>query len=158
MMQTPDVNVAWTNQGIRRHRHADIAVAIATKSGLFTPVISRAEVKTLGTISREIANLLKRAESGAFGQAELYGGAVTVSNLGKYRVREFTAIINPPSSCILAVGSCEKRPTIINDRLAIGNVMTLTLSADHRLIDGRLAAEFLSNVVSLLERPANLAA
>jgi pyruvate dehydrogenase E2 component (dihydrolipoamide acetyltransferase) len=152
----PDVNAAWTEDAMRRHRDVDVAVAVSTPGGLLTPVLRSADTRTLGQISAEVRELAERARAGQLRPEEYQGGGLTVSNLGMYGIREFSAIINPPQSCILAVGSAEQRPVVRDGALAVATVMTCTLSVDHRVIDGVLGAEFLAAFRRHLEAPFTL--
>lgn len=152
----PKANVAWSEQAILRYRHADIAVAVATPDGLITPVVRQAETKGLSEISREVKDLAARARAGKLKPVEFQGGTFTISNLGMYGVREFAAIINPPQACILAVGQGEQRAVVRGGQLAVATMMSCTLSADHRAVDGALGAEFLAGFKQLIEVPMTM--
>jgi pyruvate dehydrogenase E2 component (dihydrolipoamide acetyltransferase) len=149
----PEANVTWGDTVIRRHRSVDIALAVAVEGGLVTPVVRDADRLTLGELSRTAADLAERARAGRLKQAELEGGSFSVSNLGMYGTREFSAIINPPHAGILAVGAVRKAPIVEGGALAVGSVMTITLSADHRVLDGALAAQLLAAIVERIENP-----
>ena len=149
----PDANVTWGETVIRRHRSVDIALAVAVDGGLVTPVIRDADHLTLGEISRTVADLAERARAGRLRQPELEGGSFSISNLGMYGTREFSAIINPPHSGILAVGAVRQAPVVEDGALVVGSVMTITLSADHRVLDGALAAQLLAAIVERIENP-----
>jgi pyruvate dehydrogenase E2 component (dihydrolipoamide acetyltransferase) len=152
----PDINASWTDDAMRVYQTIDVAVAVATPAGLITPVVRNADAKGLAAISNEVRLLAKRAREGKLMPEEYQGGGFTVSNLGMYGIREFAAIINPPQSAILAVGAAEKRPIVKDGALAIGDVMTCTLSADHRVVDGAKGAEFLATLKTLIEDPITM--
>lgn len=156
LRRVPDVNASWSEEAILRYLDVDVCVAVATEGGLVTPVIHEADRKGLAEISGEIRDLAHRARAGKLAPAEYQGGGFTISNLGMYGIREFSAIINPPQAAILAVGAVEKRPVVRNDQLAVGNVMIMTLSADHRVVDGAVGARFLAELRALLEDPLEL--
>ncbi len=154
----PAVNSSYDeNKGvIEYHRQAHVAVAVAIEDGLITPVIRNADAKGLDRIAAETRNLAERARAKQLQPDEYEGSTFTTSNLGMFGIAEFTAIINPPNACILAIGTIRKMPIVKNDKLAIGNVMTLTLSCDHRVVDGATGARFLDTVKSHLEQPATM--
>lgn len=156
LKRMPEANVSWTDEAMRAFSRSDVSVAVATPTGLITPIVRSAESKSLGTISEEMRGLAARAREGKLKPEEYQGGTFSISNLGMYGVREFAAIINPPQSMILAVGAGEQRPVVKDGALAVGTVMSLTLSADHRCIDGALGAQFLGLVKSLLENPLSI--
>jgi len=156
LQMVPDANVTWTEPGLLRHRHVDVGVAVSIPGGLMTPVVRQAEAKTLAAISNEVKDLAGRARSRRLRPEEYAGGTTAVSNLGMYGVREFAAIINPPQATILAVGAGELRPVVENGALALGQVMTVTLSADHRAVDGALAAELAAAFRQAIEQPLRL--
>ena len=138
------------------YEHADISVAVATPSGLITPIIKAAEGKGLATISNEMKDLAVRARDGKLKPEEYQGGTFSVSNLGMFGVKEFAAIINPPQGCILAVGAGEQRPVVKEGALAVATVMSCTLSVDHRVVDGAVGAEFLAAFKKLIEDPITM--
>jgi pyruvate dehydrogenase E2 component (dihydrolipoamide acetyltransferase) len=156
LRQVPAANASWTESCVRMHRDVDISVAVATPGGLLTPVVRGADGKSLGAISAEVKALAERARVGKLLPAQYQGGTFTISNLGMYGVRRFSAIINPPQACILAVGAAEQRPIVRDGALAVGTLVTLGLSADHRVVDGAVAAEFLATLRKLLEAPLAL--
>ncbi|MFA6279960.1 MAG: 2-oxo acid dehydrogenase subunit E2 [Bdellovibrionales bacterium] len=156
LKKVPDANASWTNDAILRYRRADIAVAVATPSGLITPIIKGAEGKPLAALSAEMKDLAARAKEGKLRPDEYQGGGFTISNLGMFGVRDFAAIINPPQACILAVGAGEQRPVVKNGQLAVATVMTCTLSVDHRAVDGAVGAQFLAAFKTLIEKPYGL--
>ena len=150
----PAANVSWTDEAVLQFKHADISVAVATPNGLITPIVKQAETKGLQAISSEVKDLAKRARDGKLKPEEFQGGTFTVSNLGMFGISHFGAIINPPQSCILAVGAGEERPYVENGEIKIGNFMTCTLSTDHRTVDGAVGAEFLQVLKRYIENPA----
>ncbi|MBL8648288.1 MAG: 2-oxo acid dehydrogenase subunit E2 [Sphingosinicella sp.] len=156
LIAVPDVNVAWTEAAVRRFKHANIAVAIATTGGLVTPVVREVEAKSLEDISGDLRSLSERARASQLKPADYEGGQFTVSNLGMYGTSEFTAIINPPQAAILAVGAAEPRPVARNGNVEIATLMTCTLAVDHRAIDGAIAAAFLASFKSAIEQPEGL--
>ena len=156
LRKVPAVNASFTEIAIRQYLDVDIAVAVATAKGLITPVIRNADRKMLATIALEMKELVGRARGGKLMPEEYRGGGFTVSNLGMFGVREFAAIIDPPRACILGIGAGEPRPVVKDGRLAIATVMSCTLSADHRVVDGVLGAEFLSALKAMIEDPSLL--
>lgn len=158
LLRVPDVNVAWTENAIRRFRDVDVAVAVSTPQGLITPIVRGADRKSVRAISTEMRDLADRARGAGLKPAEFQGGGFTISNLGMAGVREFSAIINPPQACILAVGAAEPRPVVRDGALAVATLMTCTLSVDHRAVDGVLGAKFLAEFKRLVEAPFVLAA
>ena len=156
LVDVPAANASWSVDVIHQFGTVDISVAVATASGLITPIICDADAKPLTEISQEIKTLTARAIAGKLQPNEFNGGGFSVSNLGMYGVKEFSAIVNPPQSCILAVGAAEKRPVVRGDKLAIATVMTCTLSVDHRSVDGAVGAQLLSAFKKCIERPASL--
>jgi len=152
----PMVNASWGADAITTHAAVHIGVAVAVPDGLITPVVRNADRKPIVEVSREIRDLATRARDKKLKPEEYQGSTFTVSNLGMYDVAEFTAIINPPESAILAVGSVQKMPVVSDDEIRIGHRMRMTLSSDHRVIDGALAAQFLSEVRRLLETPISV--
>lgn len=157
LMEVPEANAAWVGEGIARLEHADISVAVATDRGLITPVIRQAERKTLTTISGEMRDLAGRAHAGKLKPQEYQGGSFSISNLGMFGIREFSAVINPPQGAILAVGAGEKRP-IVNEKgeLEVASMMSVTISCDHRVIDGALGAVWMQAFQRLIENPLTL--
>jgi pyruvate dehydrogenase E2 component (dihydrolipoamide acetyltransferase) len=156
MKKIPAANASWTDDAILVYRDADVSVAVATPNGLITPIIKKADTKPLAQISAEMKDLAARARDGKLRPEEFQGGGFSVSNLGMFGVREFSAIINPPQSCILAVGAGEQRAVVKDGQLAIATVMTCTLSVDHRAVDGAVGAEFLAAFKPLIEKPYSL--
>jgi pyruvate dehydrogenase E2 component (dihydrolipoamide acetyltransferase) len=157
LQTVPAANATWTEQGLLRHRASDIAVAVALEGGgLHTPVIRDAEVKSLSEISNEMRDLAARARSKRLAPHEYQGGSTTISNLGMYGIDRFDAVINPPQASILAVGRAEKRPVVKDDALKIATMMSVTLSVDHRVIDGALGAELLAAFKAYIEDPVTM--
>ncbi len=157
LQSVPAANATWTEGGILRHRASDIAVAVALEGGgLHTPVIRNAEVKSLSEISNEMRDLAARARSKRLAPHEYQGGSTTISNLGMYGIDRFDAVINPPQASILAVGRAEKRPVVKDDALKIATMMSVTLSVDHRVIDGALGAELLAAFKAFIEDPVTM--
>jgi pyruvate dehydrogenase E2 component (dihydrolipoamide acetyltransferase) len=156
LQKIPDANVTWTEGAMLKHRHSDIGVAVAIPGGLVTPVIRQAETKTLSVISNEMKDFAGRAKAKKLKPAEFQGGTTAVSNLGMYGIKDFAAVINPPHATILAVGAGEKRAVVKNGAVAVADVMTVTLSCDHRAVDGALGAELLSAFKAILEKPLSM--
>jgi pyruvate dehydrogenase E2 component (dihydrolipoamide acetyltransferase) len=152
----PEANVTWSTEGLSIYRSVDISIAVATESGLVTPVLRGVEGKRLSAIARESAALAQRARDRRLLQHELEGGTLTVSNLGMYGTVEFSAIINPPQSAILAVGAARQQPVVADGAVAPATVMRCTLSVDHRAIDGALAARWLAAFCARLENPLSI--
>ncbi|MBI2717098.1 MAG: pyruvate dehydrogenase complex dihydrolipoamide acetyltransferase [Rhizobiales bacterium] len=153
LQRVPDANVTWTESGMLHHRHSDVGVAVAIPGGLITPVVRQAESKSLSTISNEMKDYAARARTRHLKPQEYQGGSTAISNLGMYGIKDFAAVINPPHATILAVGVGEQRAVVRNGQLAIATIMTVTLSTDHRAVDGALGAEFLSAFKALIENP-----
>jgi pyruvate dehydrogenase E2 component (dihydrolipoamide acetyltransferase) len=151
-----DVNASWVENAIRLHHNIDIAVAVATPGGLITPIVRKADTKTLAEISHALKDLSTRARMGALTPDEYSGGTFTISNLGMYGVESLYAIVNPPQSAILGVGAVTEQPVVREGSVAVGARMTCTLSADHRTLDGATGAEFLQEIKRLVETPAVL--
>ncbi len=150
-VKAPQANVSWTEDAVLQYERADISVAVATDNGLITPIIKDAANKSLKDISNEMKDLAARARAGKLKPQEFQGGTMSVSNLGMYGMAEFTAIINPPQSCILAVGVGEPRAVVKNGQLAVATMMTATASFDHRAVDGAVGAEYLAVFKKLIE-------
>ncbi len=157
LQTVPAANATWTEQGILRHRASDIAVAVALEGGgLHTPVIRDAEIKSLSEISNEMRDLAARARSKRLAPHEYQGGSTTISNLGMFGIDRFDAVINPPQASIMAVGRAEKRPVVKDDALKIATMMSVTLSVDHRVIDGALGAQLLAAFKAYIEDPVTM--
>jgi pyruvate dehydrogenase E2 component (dihydrolipoamide acetyltransferase) len=158
LQRVPDANVTWTESGMLRHKHSDIGVAVSIPGGLITPVVRRAEEKRLSDISNEMKDLAVRARSRRLAPHEYQGGSSAVSNLGMFGIKDFAAVINPPHATILAVGTGEERPVVRKGQIVVATIMTVTLSTDHRAVDGALGAQLLSAFKALIEKPAGMLA
>jgi pyruvate dehydrogenase E2 component (dihydrolipoamide acetyltransferase) len=158
LQKIPDANVTWTEGALLKHRHSDVGVAVAIPGGLITPVVRKAEAKTLSVISREMKDFAARARVRRLKPEEYSGGTTAISNLGMYGIKQFTAVINPPHATILAVGAGEARALVQNGAVSVATQMTVTLSCDHRAVDGALGAELISAFKSLIEHPVMMLA
>jgi len=156
--RVPELNVTWTPDAVRRYAAVDVAVAVATDRGLMTPVVRDVGSLSVTAVAASVRDLAERARDGKLKQDELEGGSISVTNLGMYGVEEFAAIINPPQAAILAVGAVRDEPVVEDGRVVPGKVMSVTLSVDHRPVDGVLAARWLGILVDLLEHPARVLA
>jgi pyruvate dehydrogenase E2 component (dihydrolipoamide acetyltransferase) len=156
LRKIPDANVSWAEDAILAYKDVDISVAVATPNGLITPIIKQADTKSLRQIAGEMRDLAARARDGKLKPQEYQGGTFSISNLGMFGIREFAAVINPPQSCILAVGNGEQRAVVENGELKVATLMTVTLSVDHRAVDGALGAEYLGAFKALIEDPYSL--
>jgi pyruvate dehydrogenase E2 component (dihydrolipoamide acetyltransferase) len=156
LKQVPAANASWSDDGVKMYKSADIAVAVAIPNGLITPILRDADSRRLSELSIAMKDLAVRAKSGKLKPEEYTGGSFSVSNLGMFGIKDFAAIINPPQSCILAVGAGEQRPVVRNGALAIASVMSCTLSVDHRVVDGAIGAEFLAAFKRLIEQPLGM--
>src|SRR5829696_831805 len=157
LKRVPDANVTWTEGAMLKHKHADVGVAVALpNNGLITPIIRAAEDKTLSQIALAMKDFAARAKGRKLKPEEYQGGTTAVSNLGMFGIKDFTAVINPPHSTILAVGGGEKRPVVKNGQLAVATVMSITLSCDHRAVDGALGAQLIGAVKELIENPVGM--
>jgi pyruvate dehydrogenase E2 component (dihydrolipoamide acetyltransferase) len=153
LKKVPAANASYSDAGIARHRHADIAVAVAIDGGLITPIVRAADTKGLFEISREMKDLAARARSRKLRPEEFQGGTFSISNLGMFGVKSFASIINEPQGCILSVGAGEKRAVVRGDGITAATVMTVTLTCDHRVVDGAIGARWLSAFKSMIENP-----
>jgi len=154
MKRVPEVNSSWTNEGMVNYATVDISVAVAAPSGLITPIIHNADKKSLEELSVEMKSLATKAKDNKLKPSEYQGGGFTISNLGMFNIQSFSAIINPPQSCILAVGAGQKKAIVDNnDNIVIANIMNVTLSCDHRVVDGIVAAKWLNEFRKLVENP-----
>ena len=156
LKKVPAANASFDPEGMLFYGHADVSVAVATPAGLITPIIKAAETKGLAEISAEMKDLAARARDGKLKPEEYQGGTFSVSNLGMFGVKEFSAIINPPQGAILAVGAGEQRPVVKDGALAVATVMSCTLSVDHRVVDGAVGAAFLAAFKPLIEDPLTM--
>src|SRR5690349_3553593 len=154
LQRVPDANATWTDGGMLKHKHSDVGVAVAIEGGLFTPVIRKAETKTLSQISLEMKDLAARARKRRLAPQEYQGGTTAVSNLGMFGIENFAAVINRPHATILAVGAGQKRAVVVGDKIEIRTQMSCTLSVDHRAVDGALGAQLLQAFKMLIEEPA----
>ncbi len=156
LAKVPHANSSWSDDGIIRYHDVDIAVAVAIDGGLVTPLVRNADQKSLIEISNEMKILASRARDGKLKPDEYQGGSFTISNLGMFGIKQFAAIINPPQSCILAVGSGEKTPVVDGDKIKISTIAEMTLSCDHRVVDGAIGAQFLAEFKSYIENPIKM--
>jgi pyruvate dehydrogenase E2 component (dihydrolipoamide acetyltransferase) len=156
LMKVPDANVTWTEGGLLKHKHADVGVAVSIPGGLITPIVRKAEHKSLIEISNEMKDYGARARARRLKPQEYEGGTTAISNLGMYGVHEFSAVINPPHATILAVGATEQRPVVENGAILIAHQMTITLSVDHRAVDGVLGAQLLAAIKLYVENPVGM--
>ena len=150
----PEANASWEDSAIKYYNNVDVSVAVAIDNGLITPVVKNADQKSIVELSATLQGLIKKARDNKLTPEEFQGGSFSVSNLGMYGVQNFNAIINPPQSCILAVGASIKRPIVENDQIKIATIMNATLSADHRVVDGAIGAKFLASFRRYIENPA----
>jgi len=153
LQRIPTANVSWTDSGMLKHKHSDIGVAVAMPGGLITPIIRKAETKSLSTISGEMKDFAARARARKLKPEEYQGGTTAVSNLGMYGIKDFTAVINPPHATILAVGTSEERAVVRGGKIEAAHIMSVTLSCDHRAVDGALGAELIGAFKMLIENP-----
>lgn len=153
MKKFPDINSSWIDTKIVRYSNIDISIAVALEDGLITPIVKNADEKSVLSISKEVKDLVGRARSGKLKPEEFQGGGFTISNLGMFGIKTFSAIINPPQSCIMAVGESKKQPVVIGEKIEIAEIMTVTLSVDHRAVDGALGAKFLNAFKYYIENP-----
>jgi pyruvate dehydrogenase E2 component (dihydrolipoamide acetyltransferase) len=153
LQKIPNANVSWTESGMLKHKHSDIGVAVALPGGLITPIVRQAEQKSLSTISNELKDMVARARAKKLKPQEYQGGTSSVSNLGMYGIKDFTAVINPPHATILAAGAGEERPIVRKGQIVAATVMSVTLSCDHRAVDGALGAELIGAFKALIENP-----
>ncbi|MEQ8449816.1 MAG: pyruvate dehydrogenase complex dihydrolipoamide acetyltransferase [Nitratireductor sp.] len=152
----PEANVSWTDANMVKHSHADVGVAVSIPGGLITPIVKKAEQKTLSTISNEMKDLAARARTRKLKPEEYQGGTTAVSNLGMFGIKDFSAVINPPHATILAVGAGEQRAVVKDGALAVATIMSATLSTDHRAVDGALGAELLAAFKRFVEHPMSM--
>ncbi len=158
LKQVPEANASFTPEGIAMHHNADIAMAVAIDGGLITPIIRKAETKSLAQIAKETKDLAARARDMKLKPEEFQGGTFSVSNLGMFGIKQFASIINEPQGCILSVGAGEQRPVVKNGQLAVATVMTVTLTCDHRVVDGSVGAKYITALKGLLEDPIKMLA
>ena len=153
LVAVPDANASWTESAMVKHKHADVGVAVSIPGGLITPIVRRAEEKSLSAISNEMKDLAARARTRKLKPEEYQGGTTAVSNLGMFGIKDFAAVINPPHATILAVGAGEERAVVKNGEIKIATIMSVTLSTDHRAVDGALGAELIGAFKRLIENP-----
>jgi pyruvate dehydrogenase E2 component (dihydrolipoamide acetyltransferase) len=153
LQRVPEANVSWTEAGMLKHQHSDVGVAVALPGGLITPIIRGAETKSLSAISNEMKDMVARARARRLKPQEYQGGTTSVSNLGMYGIKDFTAVINPPQSTILAVGTGEERAVVRNGKIEAAHIMSVTMSCDHRAVDGALGAVLIGAFKALIENP-----
>lgn len=156
LRDVPEANASWSDEGALMYNNIDVSVAVAIDEGLITPIIRNADQKSLIDISNEMKSLAKKAREGKLAPEEYQGGGFTISNLGMYNIKRFNAIINPPQSAILAVGVGEKRPVIIDDEISIATIMDVTLSCDHRIVDGAVGANFVNAFKDYIQHPIKM--
>jgi pyruvate dehydrogenase E2 component (dihydrolipoamide acetyltransferase) len=156
LKQVPEANSAWTDEAILQYNNIDISVAVSIDGGLITPIIFNADQKSLFTISKEVKELASKARAGTLKPHEFQGGGFSISNLGMYGIKQFNAIVNPPQSCILAVGANIPTPIVKNNKIEIANILCVTLSSDHRSLDGTMSAKFLQSFKEIIENPIRL--
>ncbi|MCB1464626.1 MAG: 2-oxo acid dehydrogenase subunit E2, partial [Nitratireductor sp.] len=152
----PEANASWTDTAMVMHKHADVGVAVSIPGGLITPIIRKADQKSLSAISNEMKDMATRARERKLKPEEYQGGTTAVSNLGMFGIKEFSAVINPPHATILAVGAGEQRPVVKEGAVKIATVMSVTLSTDHRAVDGALGAQLLSAFKNYIENPMGM--
>ena len=156
LRRVPEANASYTPEGIAMHHHADIAMAVAIDGGLITPIIRAAETKGLARIAVEAKDLAARARDKKLKPEEFQGGTFSISNMGMMGIKQFASIINEPQGCIMSVGAGEQRPVVKNGELAVATVMTVTLTCDHRVVDGAIGAKFLQAFKPLIEDPLTM--
>jgi pyruvate dehydrogenase E2 component (dihydrolipoyllysine-residue acetyltransferase) len=156
LQQVPAANATWTESGMLRHKYSDVGVAVAVEGGLFTPVVHQAEMKSLSEISNEMRDLADRARKRRLAPHEYQGGTTSISNLGMYGIKSFDAVINPPHATILAVGAAERRPVVAGEHVEPATVMDVTLSCDHRVVDGATGAALLAAFKAFIEDPVRM--
>jgi pyruvate dehydrogenase E2 component (dihydrolipoamide acetyltransferase) len=156
LMKHPDVNASWTEAAMLKHKHADVGIAVDLNPGLITPIVFHAETKGLAEISNEVKSLAERAKAKKLKPQDYEGGAFSISNLGMFGIKDFTAIINPPQSAILAIGAGEERAVVRDGKIVAATIMTITMSCDHRVIDGATGARYLQTLKAYIEEPASM--
>ena len=156
LRKVPEVNASWSDDAVIQYNTVDVSVAVATEGGLITPIIRNADLKGLAAISEEMTELAGRARQGKLMPEEYQGGGFSVSNLGMFGIKDFTSIINPPQACILAVAAGEERPVVRNGEIVVRTIMSVTLTCDHRVVDGALGARWLQAFKPLVESPATM--
>jgi pyruvate dehydrogenase E2 component (dihydrolipoamide acetyltransferase) len=157
-MEVPDCNVSFAGDSLIQYKRADISVAVAIPGGLITPIVKNADSKGVSAIATEVKDLAERAKDGKLQPHEYQGGTASISNMGMFGIKQFTAVINPPQAMIMAIGAGEKRPYIVDDALATATVMSVTGSFDHRAIDGAVGAQLMQAFKRLVENPLGMIA
>jgi pyruvate dehydrogenase E2 component (dihydrolipoamide acetyltransferase) len=156
LKQVPEVNASFTEDAMILHEDADISVAVSLDDGLITPIVRAADRKSLKQISQEAKSLVSRARAGKLKPEEFQGGTFSISNMGMFGVKEFAAIVNPPQAAILAIAAGKRQPVVSGDEIKVATVMTVTLSVDHRAVDGAMAAKWLSAFRNIVQAPLAL--
>jgi pyruvate dehydrogenase E2 component (dihydrolipoamide acetyltransferase) len=156
LAEVPEANASWTDEAILQYNNVDVSVAVAIDGGLITPIIHNADQKSLVNISSKMKELAKKARENTLAPEEFQGGGFTISNLGMYNIKQFQAIVNPPQSCIMAVGASSKRSVVINDQITIATIMDVSISCDHRVVDGAVGAKFLASFKKFIEHPLKM--
>jgi pyruvate dehydrogenase E2 component (dihydrolipoamide acetyltransferase) len=156
LKQHPKINSSWLGDKIRYNHHVNIGVAVAVEEGLLVPVVRFADTKSLSSIAGEVKTFAQKAKDKKLQPSDWEGNTFTISNLGMFGIDEFTAIINPPDACILAIGAIQQVPVVKNGTIVVGNIMKVTLSCDHRVVDGASGAAFLQTLQGLLEEPLRM--
>ena len=156
LVEVPEANASWTEEAILQYNNVDISIAVAIDGGLITPIIRNADHKNITNISSEMKSLAKKARENTLKPEEFQGGGFSISNLGMYGIKTFQAIVNPPQSSIMAIGASNKRPIIINDQVTIATIMDVSLSCDHRVVDGAVGAKFLTSFKKFIEHPIRM--
>jgi len=154
LRDNPDVNASWGGEYVTQYNNVDVSVAVAIDGGLITPIVKNADQKDIKSISNEMKQLAAKARAGKLQPEEFIGGGFSISNLGMYGIKQFNAIVNPPQSAILAVGAGDERPVVIDGKLTTATIMTCTISADHRVVDGAVGAEFITSFKKYIENPS----
>jgi pyruvate dehydrogenase E2 component (dihydrolipoamide acetyltransferase) len=158
LAEVPEANASWTEDAILQYNNVDVSVAVALEDGLITPIIHNADQKPIAQVSNDMKSLAKRARSTGLRPEEFQGGGFSISNLGMYGINNFKAIVNPPQACILAIGASNKRPIVMNDEVTIATIMDVSLSCDHRVVDGAVGAKFLTSFKKFMENPLRMLA
>lgn len=156
LKEVPEANASWGDNSIINYNNIDISIAVAIEGGLITPIVKNTDQKSLFEISSEIKELVRKAKAGSLAPNEFQGGSFSISNLGMYGIKQFNAIINPPQSCILSVGTTTELPIVKNGEIKISNIMTLTISCDHRVVDGAVGAKLLNAIKKIIENPVRM--
>ncbi len=156
LVEVPEANASWTEEAVLQYNNVDISVAVAIDGGLITPIIRNADHKAIANISSEMKALAKRARENNLRPEEFQGGGFSISNLGMYGIKNFQAIVNPPQSSIMAIGASNKRPIVINDQITIATLLDISLSCDHRVVDGAVGAKFLASFKKIIEHPVRM--